>query len=230
MTQITLLGTGLIGSFYADALHGNRGRDRIGVVYSRSEERAQEFATKWEVPVSTTDMDAAIGDTSTDVVLIALPNHLHEQAVLAAAKAGKAILCTKPLGRNAAEARRMLEAVEKAGVFHGYLEDLVYTPKTLKSLASVRAGSLGKDSLGSFARSALGATQRLVLGQRTCRRWGRSSTWAAIVSRSHATLLAKTFVLSKSFAGAIRKYTRSTPKTTPSGWSVTRTVRSDSLK
>ncbi len=144
MTQITLLGTGLIGSFYADALHGNRGRDRIGVVYSRSEERAKDFATKWEVPTATTDIDQAIGDPSTEVVIIALPNHLHEQAVLAAAKAGKAILCTKPLGRNAAEAMRMLEAVEKAGVFHGYLEDLVYTPKTLKSLDSVRAGSLGK--------------------------------------------------------------------------------------
>ena len=38
----------------------------------------------------------------------------------------------------------MLEAVEKAGVFHGYLEDLVYTPKTLKALAAVQKGALGK--------------------------------------------------------------------------------------
>ena len=144
MSQITLLGTGLIGSFYAETLHGNRRRDRIGVVYSRTEERAQEFATKWDVPTATTDMLRAIDDDATEVVLIALPNHLHEQAVLAAAKAGKAILCTKPLGRNAAEALRMLAAVEKAGVFHGYLEDLVYTPKTLKSLETVRAGGLGK--------------------------------------------------------------------------------------
>jgi len=144
MSQITLLGTGLIGSFYAETLHGNRRRDRIGVVYSRSEERTQEFAAKWDVPTATTDMEEAISDASTEVVLIALPNHLHEQAVLAAAKAGKAVLCTKPLGRNATEAKRMLEAVEKAGVFHGYLEDLVYTPKTLKSLEAVHAGSLGK--------------------------------------------------------------------------------------
>jgi predicted dehydrogenase len=64
--------------------------------------------------------------------------------VLLAAEAGKTVLCTKPLGRNAAEALDMLEAVETAGVFAGYLEDLVYTPKTLKSLASVRAGALGK--------------------------------------------------------------------------------------
>jgi len=78
------------------------------------------------------------------VVVVGLPNHLHEQAVAAAAQAGKPVLCTKPLGRTGAEALRMLEAVEKARVFHGYLEDLAYTPKTLKALGEVRAGALGK--------------------------------------------------------------------------------------
>jgi len=53
-------------------------------------------------------------------------------------------LCTKPLARTAEEAWDMLEMVEKAGVFHGYLEDLVYTPKTLKALEAVRQGALGK--------------------------------------------------------------------------------------
>jgi predicted dehydrogenase len=61
-----------------------------------------------------------------------------------AAEARKAVLCTKPLGRNADEALRMLHAVEQAGVFHGYLEDLCYTPKTLKALQSVRQGAVGK--------------------------------------------------------------------------------------
>jgi predicted dehydrogenase len=61
-----------------------------------------------------------------------------------AAEAGKAVLCTKPLARNAAEAKEMLDVVEKAGVFAGYLEDLVYTPKMLKALASVEKGALGQ--------------------------------------------------------------------------------------
>ena len=60
-----------------------------------------------------------------------------------AARAGKAVLCTKPLGRTAEEARRMLALVEDAGVFAGYLEDLCYTPKTLKAIASVRDGAVG---------------------------------------------------------------------------------------
>ncbi len=144
MHQISLLGAGLIGTFYTMALHGHRGRDRVHTVYSRSPQRAKALAEKWGVPSHTASLDEAIADEHTDTVIVALPNHLHEQAVLAAAKAGKAILCTKPLGRTAAEAQRMLEAVEQAGVFHGYLEDLCYTPKTLAALASVRQGAVGK--------------------------------------------------------------------------------------
>jgi predicted dehydrogenase len=89
-------------------------------------------------------METAVNDPETDVVVIGLPNHLHQEAVSMAAAAGKAVLCTKPLGRNAAEAKAMLKEVEQAGVFHGYLEDLVYTPKTLKSIESVQNGALGR--------------------------------------------------------------------------------------
>lgn len=144
MHKITMLGTGLIGMFYTMTLHGLRSRDRVQVVYSRSAERAEKFAGEWNIPKWTTDMEAAINDPETDVVVIGLPNNLHEQAALAAVKAGKAILCTKPLARTADEALRILRAVEEAGLFHGYLEDLVYTPKTLKAIKSAQNGALGK--------------------------------------------------------------------------------------
>ncbi|HET7000569.1 MAG TPA: Gfo/Idh/MocA family oxidoreductase, partial [Puia sp.] len=78
------------------------------------------------------------------VVCISLPNNLHEAAVMLCCKHKKAVITTKPLGRNAVEAKRMLEAVEKAGIFNGYLEDLVYTPKFLKALESVKNGALGR--------------------------------------------------------------------------------------
>jgi predicted dehydrogenase len=140
---VTMLGTGLIGDFYTNTLHGQRGRDRVGVVYSRSQARADAFRERWSIPEATTDLEAAINHPSTDVVVIGLPNFLHEDAVGLAAKAGKPILCTKPLGRSAEEARRMLDVVEAAGVFGGYLEDLCYTPKTLKAVASVQGGAIG---------------------------------------------------------------------------------------
>ncbi|WP_316814405.1 Gfo/Idh/MocA family oxidoreductase [Pedobacter heparinus] len=144
MPKIAMLGAGFIGQFYADALHGQRGRDRISVVYSRTEETAVNFAKKYDVAHWTTSMEEAIHHEETEIVIISLPNNLHEAAVLACAKAGKGVLCTKPLGRNAQEAKRMLDAVEKAGIFHGYLEDLCYTPKFLKANHSVHQGSLGR--------------------------------------------------------------------------------------
>ncbi|MBI1929010.1 Gfo/Idh/MocA family oxidoreductase [Candidatus Poribacteria bacterium] len=142
--KVTMLGTGLIGMFYTMSLHNQRGQDRVQVVYSRTEDRARRFAEEWGIPKGTTNLAEAINDPETDVVVIGLPNNLHLQAVEMGAAVGKSILCTKPLGRTASEAKAMLDVVEKAGVFHGYLEDLVYPPKTLKSLQSVKNGAIGK--------------------------------------------------------------------------------------
>jgi predicted dehydrogenase len=141
--RVAMLGTGLIGDFYTMTLHGRRGRDRVQVVYSRTEERGAAFRRRWDIPESTTSIQEAVDHPEVDTVVVGLPNHLHEEAVAAAAGAGKAVLVTKPLARDAGEARRILETVERAGVFGGYLEDLVYTPKTLKALASTRSGAVG---------------------------------------------------------------------------------------
>jgi predicted dehydrogenase len=144
MHRVTMLGTGLIGMFYTMTIQGGRSRDKVEVVYSRTKERAEKFAKDWNVKYAITDMAEAIAHPDTNVVVIGLPNNLHLEAVKLAAKAGKAILSTKPLARTGAEAKEILDMVEKAGVFHGYLEDLVYPPKTLKALESVRKGAVGK--------------------------------------------------------------------------------------
>ncbi|HZO34515.1 MAG TPA: Gfo/Idh/MocA family oxidoreductase [Gaiellaceae bacterium] len=141
--RVTMLGTGLIGLFYTRTLHGRRGRDRVEVVYSRSGDRARAFADENGISHSTTDLEEAITHGSTDVVVVGLPNHLHLEAIELCAKHGKAVLCTKPLARNAEEAKRILDTAEGAGIFAGYLEDLVYTPKTLKAVAAVRGGQIG---------------------------------------------------------------------------------------
>ncbi len=141
--SITMLGTGLIADFYTMTLHGQRSRDRVTTVYSRSPERGAAFAERWDIPNHTTSLEDAINDPSTDVVVVALPNFLHVDAIRMAADAGKAILCTKPLARNAQEAKEILDIVESKGVFAGYLEDLCYTPKTLKAIAAVDGGAIG---------------------------------------------------------------------------------------
>jgi predicted dehydrogenase len=144
MKRIAMLGTGLIGTFYTMSLHGLRSRDKVVTVYSRSEERARVFAGDYNIPKYTTNMLEAINDPEVDVVVVGLPNNLHRDAIFAAADAGKAVLCTKPLARTADEAWEILQKVESAGVFHGYLEDLVYTPKHMKANLSIVEGAIGK--------------------------------------------------------------------------------------
>ena len=141
--KIAMLGGGFIGDFYTRALHGHRRTDLVHVLYSRSESTARKTAEQRGIPHWTTNMEEAVNHPDIDTVVVALPNFQHLEAVRLAAEAGKAVLVTKPLGRNSQEAREMLELVEKHGVFHGYLEDLVYTPKTLKANESVRNGALG---------------------------------------------------------------------------------------
>ena len=144
MAKVAMLGAGFIGDFYTYSLHGLRSRDQVHIICSLYEAEGKAFAKKHGIPKWTTSMKDAINDPEVDIVVIGLPNNLHLEAVKLAAAARKAVLCTKPLGRNASEAIKMLEAVEKAGVFHGYLEDLVYPPKTLKAIEAVRAGTLGQ--------------------------------------------------------------------------------------
>jgi predicted dehydrogenase len=144
MKKFTLLGTGLIGSFYTMSLHSQRRQDLIHNVYSTHLEKAREFSGKWNIPRYTDNLKEAIEDNETDVVIVALPNYMHKEAIMLACKAKKPVLCTKPLALNGDEAREILEAVEKAGIFHGYLEDLVYTPKTLKAVEMIKNGSCGR--------------------------------------------------------------------------------------
>lgn len=144
MKKIAMLGSGFIGRFYADSLQGYRNKDKIVSVYSRRAESAAKFAKDYDVAFHTDNLEAAIARPEVEVVCISLPNHIHEEAVLLCCKHKKAVICTKPLGRTAEEAKRMLEAVEKAGIFHGYLEDLVYTPKFIKAHESVKNGALGR--------------------------------------------------------------------------------------
>lgn len=142
--NIAMLGSGFIARFYADSLHAQRRIDRIVTVYSRNIDNVKRFAEDYGLQHYTTNMEEAVNHPGVDVVIISLPNHLHEEAVAACAKYKKHVLCTKPLGRNADEAKRMVNMVEEAGIFGGYMEDLCYTPKFLKSLASIKAGSIGK--------------------------------------------------------------------------------------
>ncbi|MEO6188332.1 MAG: Gfo/Idh/MocA family oxidoreductase [Ginsengibacter sp.] len=139
-----MIGSGFIARFYADSLLGLRSRDKIVSVYSRRESSVKKFADDYKVEHFTTNLEESISNKDVTIVCIALPNHLHEEAVMLCCKHRKAVMLTKPLARNAEEAKRMMLAVEKANIFNGYLEDLVYAPKFIKAEKSIREGALGR--------------------------------------------------------------------------------------
>ena len=136
-------------------------------------------------------MEAAINRPEVEVVRIALLIIFTKEAVMLCCKHNKAVITTKPLGRNGAEAKRMLEAVEKAGVFSGYLEDLCYTPKFLKAMDSVRAGALGR-ILSAKSRETILVDTATGFGISNRQEEDVSLTWDAIAWRSQEITLAKT--------------------------------------
>jgi myo-inositol 2-dehydrogenase/D-chiro-inositol 1-dehydrogenase len=91
-------------------------RPVLKTICARNAERAQAFASQWGYESSVTDWRALVESKDIDLIDIASPNDTHAEIAIAAAKAGKMVMCEKPLGRNAAEAEAMVNAVEAAGV------------------------------------------------------------------------------------------------------------------
>ena len=91
-------------------------RPVLKAVCARNRDNAQAFADKWGYESVETDWRTLLQRADIDGVDICTPNNLHKEIAIAAAKAGKAILCEKPLAMNAAEGEEMCKAVEEAGV------------------------------------------------------------------------------------------------------------------
>jgi len=88
----------------------------VAALASRSADTAAATADRLDIPLSYGSYEDLVASSEIDAVYIPLPNHLHREWTLAAAAAGKHVLCEKPLGMNAAEAEEMVEGCEAAGV------------------------------------------------------------------------------------------------------------------
>lgn len=140
---LALVGAGFVADFYMQALAYVPHQQVVGV-FSRTRERAGAFAEKWQIPQATDRLEELIARDDIDLYVVGLPNFLHKEVSIKLAEAGRNVLCTKPLGRNASEARTMLEAVRAHGVRHGYLETEVFTPAVVKAKELVDRGAIGE--------------------------------------------------------------------------------------
>jgi predicted dehydrogenase len=120
--NIGIVGYGFMGRTHSNAyLQAPRFFDLayrpiLKAVCARNPDRAKKFAENWGFGSVETDWRALVGRTDIDLIDIASPNDTHAEVAIAAAKAGKMVLCEKPLGRTAQEAKAMVDAVESANV------------------------------------------------------------------------------------------------------------------
>jgi predicted dehydrogenase len=147
---------GLIGCGFMGRTHSN-GYKRVGdffpeleyrpvlkAVCSRSEEKVQVFAEQWGYESFETDWKVLIARDDIDAVDICAPNNMHAEIAIAAAAAGKMILCEKPLSRTLAEGVAMVEAIEKAGVANTVWYNYRRVPAVTLAKQIVDSGKLGK--------------------------------------------------------------------------------------
>jgi predicted dehydrogenase len=116
----------------------------LQAVCARDEAKVRDFAQRWGYASVETDWRKLVQRDDIDLVDICVPNHLHAEIAIAAARAGKMILCEKPLAMNAAEGRKMVAAVEKAGVPNMVWYNYRRVPAVTLAKQLVDEGRLGR--------------------------------------------------------------------------------------
>src|SRR3982074_31428 len=136
-----VVGTGFIGAVHVDALR-RLGVQVHGVVGSTST-RAAERARAAGLPPAYQSMEAMLADERVDVVHITSPNHLHHAHAKAALKAGKHVVCEKPLAMTSAESSELLQLAEASGLVHAVNFNIRFYPLCQHLSRHIRDGGLG---------------------------------------------------------------------------------------
>ncbi len=148
--NIGMIGYGFMGrahsNAYANVSHyfDLEYRPVLKAVCARDAAKAQAFADQWGYESVETDWKKLLARKDIDAVDICTPNNLHKEIAIAAAQAGKAILCEKPLAMNAAEGEEMCRAVEKAGVANIVWYNYRRVPAVSFAKQIIDSGKLGK--------------------------------------------------------------------------------------
>ena len=148
--NVGIIGYGFMGKTHSNA-YSKVGhffdipyRPTLKTICGLVESEAKAFADKWGFQSYVTDWKKIIEDDTIQVVDICVPNNRHAEIAIAAAKAGKAILCEKPLALNTAEGKKMVAAVEKAGVPNMVSFNYRRVPAVTLAKNLIAEGRLGK--------------------------------------------------------------------------------------
>lgn len=140
---IGLIGAGWVASVRAECFQRLPGVELRAVARS-DQERLSDFANRYDVPGSHADWHELISRDDISVVHIAAPNYLHAEMAIASARAGKHVICEKPLCLNLAEADLMIDTCHRQGVKLCYAERLCFAPKFIRAKQLADAGGIGE--------------------------------------------------------------------------------------
>ncbi len=145
-----IIGTGVGANFCAEGLSmiADTGIAKLVAVTSRREERAKEFASKWNLDLWYTDHEEMLEKAPIDAVIISTPHYLHYPMALDAIRAGKHTLVDKPMAINLKEADEMINEAEKRGVKLGVTLQSRFDPTIRKVKDAAEEGKLGQLILG----------------------------------------------------------------------------------
>lgn len=129
-----------VNDFFPDLKH----RPVLAAVCGRSAEKVQLFADQWQYESIETDWKTLIARDDIDAIDICTPNNSHAEIAIAAAKAGKMILCEKPLAMDTAQGQQMVDAVESAGVANIVWYNYRRVPAVTMVKQLIDEGKLGK--------------------------------------------------------------------------------------
>src|SRR5207302_3789795 len=148
MTGVAVVGTGFGCLTHVRGLRA-AGFDVLALV-GRDPTKTAERARRFEVPRGLTSLADALALPGVEAVTVATPPHSHAPLVLEALAAGKHVLCEKPFARDAAEARTMLDAAEKAGVVHFLGTEFRWASAQELMRRVVADGAVGEPRLATF--------------------------------------------------------------------------------
>jgi predicted dehydrogenase len=138
---------GIIGSQFEADIHAESFRilpDEAEVVAVASPRHAEQFARAHKIPRNFPNYRNLLEERDIEMVTIAAPNALHARMAIEAARAGKHVVCEKPLCMTLEEADLMIETCRRQGVLLFYAEELFFTPKYLKAKQMAEEGAFGK--------------------------------------------------------------------------------------
>jgi predicted dehydrogenase len=137
---------GIVGSKFAADFHAfsYRRNPVAEVVAAAAIDNLEPFARKWNIPRTYADYREMLAREDLDLVSVCVPNFLHYEVVLAAARHGRHVFCEKPLATTVPHAREMIGACAKAGVKLFYGEDWVFAPALRRTEDIIREGALGR--------------------------------------------------------------------------------------